>query len=160
MHLFTCTCNSPVGVLQICSNGDAINAVSFAEHPVLTSGTHPLLDECVRQLQEYFEGRRRVFNLPMQQDGTPFQQRVWKELMTIDFGQTLPYSELAKRLGDIKATRAVGLSNGKNALAILVPCHRVIGRDGSLTGYAGGKDRKKWLLEHEARLAHGLQLLF
>ncbi len=160
MHLFTCTCNSPVGVLHIRSNGDAITAVSFQEHPVLTSETHPLLDECVRQLQEYFEGRRRVFNLPLQQEGTPFQQRVWKELMTVDFGQTLPYSELAKRLGDIKATRAVGLSNGKNALAILVPCHRIIGRDGSLTGYAGGTDRKKWLLEHEAKYTHGLQLLF
>lgn len=160
MSLYACTCNSPVGLLQIQSDGEAIQAISFTIDPALPERDHPLLQTCVTQLQEYFAGERRTFQLPLRQEGTVFQQRVWAELLKIAYGQTLSYRNLAIRLGDVKATRAAGLSNGKNALAIVVPCHRVIGSDGSLTGYAGGTDRKQWLLEHEAKYANRVQLLF
>lgn len=107
------------------------------------------LEPAVFQLQEYFAGNRTNFDLKLNPSGTPFQQKVWNELLQIHFGRTCSYSELAQKVGDIKAIRAVAAANGKNPLWIVVPCHRVIGSDGSLTGYAGGLWRKKWLLEHE-----------
>jgi methylated-DNA-[protein]-cysteine S-methyltransferase len=115
------------------------------------SQEHPLLVQCREQLDEYFSGSREMFNLPMAQTGTAFQQKVWTLLHTIPFGKTLSYQTLSKQYGDLKAIRAIAAANGRNNLAILVPCHRVIGSNRSLTGYAGGLWRKKWLLEHEAK---------
>ncbi len=163
MSCFACTLATPAGELLIRSDGTAINQVHFIrpeETPYATNDHHPLLDQCQQQLREYFEGRRRIFSLPLRQEGTAFQQRVWATLLQIPFGSTLSYRDLAMQLGDVKATRAVGFSNGRNQIAILVPCHRVIGSNGSLTGYAAGTPRKKWLLEHEAREAFGVQILF
>ena len=109
-----------------------------------------MLEDCVLQLNEYFKGDRKQFSLKLNAKGTDFQERVWNELLTIPYGKTSSYLELSKQLGDVKAIRAVANANGKNPLWIIVPCHRVIGSDGSLTGYAGGLHRKKWLLEHES----------
>lgn len=103
----------------------------------------------VEQLKAYFSGKLRSFDIQTDLEGTSFQQKVWKELRNIPFGKTISYLELSKRLGDVKAIRAVASANGRNPLWIIIPCHRVIGSDGSLTGYAGGLYRKKWLLEHE-----------
>jgi methylated-DNA-[protein]-cysteine S-methyltransferase len=103
-----------------------------------------------RQLGQYFEGRRRVFDLPLRPEGTPFQRDVWKALVEIPYGETATYSEIARRVGRREAVRAVGAANGANPIAIVIPCHRVIGRDGSLTGYGGGLPVKRWLLDHEA----------
>ena len=121
---------------------------------------HALLNKCLLQLQEYFEGNRKEFDLPVQQNGTAFQQKIWYALTQIPYGKTMSYLELSKRTGDAKAIRAVGTTNGKNQLSIVVPCHRVIGSNGTLTGYGGGLWRKQWLLEHEAKFAHGVQTLF
>jgi methylated-DNA-[protein]-cysteine S-methyltransferase len=107
------------------------------------------LPRTARQLEEYFAGARRDFDLPMRFAGTDFQRLVWKHLTDIRYGETLSYGELARRIGNPNASRAVGLANGRNPIPILVPCHRVIGADGSLTGYGGGLERKRWLLAHE-----------
>lgn len=114
----------------------------------------------VQQLDEYFKGERKVFELPLSQSGTAFQKKVWDLLFEIPFGKTLSYQQLSKQYGDVKAIRAVASANGKNNLAIVIPCHRVIGSNQSLTGYAGGLWRKKWLLDHEFKIAHGVQTLF
>jgi methylated-DNA-[protein]-cysteine S-methyltransferase len=119
-----------------------------------------MLINCIEQLIQYFNGERRQFDLPLHQPGTPFQQEVWNHLLTIPFGKTISYLDLAKMTGDSKATRAVANANGKNNIAIIIPCHRVIGSNRELTGYAGGLWRKKWLLEHEAKIAYGVQTLF
>ena len=119
-----------------------------------------ILRECALQLDQYFSGERKIFSLDTAQSGTVFQQGVWKELMNIPFGKTISYFELSKRLKNTKAIRAVGASNGNNRIAIIVPCHRVIGSNGDLVGYAGDLWRKQWLLEHEAKLENGVQLLF
>ena len=108
-----------------------------------------VLKEAARQIEEYFAGKRQGFDLPLKPEGTGFQQTVWNELTRIPFGHTITYGELARRIGNPDAPRAVGLANGKNPISIIVPCHRVIGASGTLTGYGGGLDRKKWLLEHE-----------
>jgi methylated-DNA-[protein]-cysteine S-methyltransferase len=115
------------------------------------------LPEAVRQLEEYFAGNRRVFDLPLHLDGTEFQLRVWRALTEIPYGETRSYGELAQYIGNPNASRAVGLANGRNPISILVPCHRVIGADGSLTGYGGGLPRKQWLLAHEGLHQFGLQ---
>lgn len=120
----------------------------------------PLLIQCIEQLIQYFNGQLQRFQLPLNQPGTVFQKEVWNELTQIPFAKTISYLELARRTGDSKATRAVANANGKNNIAIIVPCHRVIGSNGELTGYAGGLWRKKWLLEHEAKIAYGVQTLF
>lgn len=119
-----------------------------------------LIKNCKQQLTAYFNGTKREFDLPIQQNGTAFQQKIWTALQQIPYGKTISYLELSKRTGDIKAIRAVGTTNGKNQLSIVVPCHRVIGSNGDLTGYSGGLWRKKWLLEHEEKFAHGVQTLF
>lgn len=121
---------------------------------------HPLLEETILQLKDYFEGKLRSFNIPMSQIGTQFQKKVWDLLYAIPYGKTISYNDLAKQYGDIKAIRAVASANGRNNIAIIIPCHRVIGSDRSLTGYAGGLWRKKWLLEHEAKFHSGVQQLF
>ncbi|WP_343703937.1 methylated-DNA--[protein]-cysteine S-methyltransferase [Chitinophaga sp.] len=140
---------SPVGRLLVRGTAEYISAVLFTDDGEESADAPPLLHECIRQLQEYFGKQRRVFELPLQQPGTPFQQTVWHQLTTIPFGETITYLALAKRVGNVKSIRAVGTTNGKNNLAIIVPCHRVIGSGGELTGYAGGLWRKQWLLDHE-----------
>ena len=142
---------SPLGTLQIEAESGAITAIEFVEGEPTTTGD-PLLRRAVTQLDEYFRGERDRFELPLAPKGTDFQRRVWRELETIPLGTTLSYGELAGRVGDPKASRAVGAANGRNPIAIVVPCHRVIGADGSLTGYAGGLARKEALLRLEGSI--------
>ncbi len=144
--------SSPVGWLQIRCSESHLREVLFMGHVPDEGGEdHPILVETIRQLDEYFSGKRKVFELPLGQEGTVFQSKVWDLLCTIPFGKTISYNELAKKYGDLKAIRAVASANGKNNLAIIVPCHRVIGSNQTLVGYAGGLHRKRWLLEHEAK---------
>ena len=145
---------SPIGDLVLTSDGSAITGVYMGEPP---HGIDPAWRQdpapftaAVEQLDAYFAGEREDFDLPMALHGTDFQRRVWDELTRIPYGETISYSQLALRLGDPKLVRAVGLANGRNPISIIVPCHRVIGADGSLVGYGGGLERKQWLLEHEA----------
>ena len=149
--------DSPVGRLLLCSDGVALTGLYMdvpgraprgVEHGVENAGARPLR-EAARQLGEYFAGERREFDLPLRLEGTDFQRRVWKMLTEIPYGETWSYGQLAKRIASPKGFRAVGLANGRNPISILVPCHRVIGADGSLTGYGGGVERKRWLLAHE-----------
>ena len=118
--------------------------------PCGVPGTNKVLDQTISELKEYFDGNRREFSVPLLLAGTKFQQTVWAELMNIPFGTTISYGELAKRLGDPLLTRAVGTANGANPISIIIPCHRVIGANGHLTGYGGGIEKKRWLLDHEA----------
>jgi methylated-DNA-[protein]-cysteine S-methyltransferase len=143
--------DSPVGLIELRGTEEYLSAALFIDKAPLPSveKTPLLLLDVKRQLLEYFSGSRKAFDIPMKQDGTEFQQKVWAELCKIPFGITISYLELAKRLGDVKSIRAAGTANGRNSIAIIVPCHRVIGSDGSLTGYAGGMHRKDWLLRHE-----------
>jgi methylated-DNA-[protein]-cysteine S-methyltransferase len=117
-----------------------------------------ITDQCALELEEYFLKGRKFFNIDLDLQGSAFQKKVWGELLTIPFGQTISYEELAIRIGDIKAIRAVGLANGQNPVAIIVPCHRVIGKNGDLTGYAGGLENKEWLLYHEGSILRQLTL--
>lgn len=154
---------SPVGLLKIGATDHVINQVLFVNEneeitPVRELST--LLQQCIEQLIEYFNGARQVFDLPVYQEGTPFQNRVWSELLNIKFGRTISYLDLAKRLGDPKVIRAAASSNGKNNICIIVPCHRVVGTNNSLIGYSGGLPRKKWLLNHENKIVNGVQTLF
>ncbi len=153
-----------MGAIAITANDEAINAVLFIKEdpviPTVGESSSLLIQKCATQLNEYFAGTRKVFDLPLQQNGSVFQQNVWLQLLKINYGRTISYLQLSKLVGDVKAIRAVGTTNGKNQIAIIVPCHRVIGSDGSLTGYAGELWRKKWLLEHEGKFANGVQTLF
>ena len=145
-----CTVASPVGPLRLSATAEGLCEVAFdAAEPPGAPAT-PLLEEAARQLEAYFDGRLRDFTLPLAPEGTEFQLRVWRALRAIPHGTTASYGEVARALGDVKAVRAVGLANGKNPLAIVVPCHRVIGASGDLVGYAGGLPRKRWLLAHES----------
>ena len=141
--------NSPLGITKIEGDENGISVISVLSEGDVTPKIPLELKEAVTQLQDYFEGKRTNFDFKLNPKGTDFQQRVWQELIKIPFGKTMSYMDLSKKLGDVKAIRAVASANGKNPLWIVVPCHRVIGTDGSLTGYAGGLWRKKWLLEHE-----------
>ncbi len=143
---------SPVGRLLIVSNEEALVEIRFEKNKL---GIEPedgwcrggkVIDRARKQLEEYFAGRRTEFDLPLAPEGTPFQQRVWQELQAIPFGVTISYGELARRVGNPAACRAVGAANGKNPVSIVIPCHRVIGSSGSLTGFGGGLDAKKTLL--------------
>lgn len=147
----TCYINSPLGVTKIEGNVDGIMSISVLNsNEKLTDIIPEVLQDCVYQLNEYFEGKRQNFSLKLNPQGTDFQQKVWNALQTIPYGTTTTYLKLSQQLGDVKAIRAVANANGKNPLWIVIPCHRVIGSDGSLTGYAGGLHRKQWLLEHES----------
>ena len=141
---------SPLGITKIEGDENGIAVISVLSEGKETKKIPDTLKEAVIQLQEYFEGKRTEFTFKLNPQGTEFQQKVWQELLNIPFGKTTSYMDLSKKLGDVKAIRAVASANGKNPLWIVVPCHRVIGSDGSLTGYAGGLWRKKWLLEHES----------
>jgi methylated-DNA-[protein]-cysteine S-methyltransferase len=162
MKLF-CYVDSPIGRLMLTSDGAALTGLYMnvqrkkpAKQPTPTgdwvqNATQGPLPAATRQLKEYFAGTRREFDLPLNMQGTEFQRRVWGELRKIPFGTTRSYGQLAKRIDNPNGSRAVGLANGRNPIAIIVPCHRVIGADGSLTGFGGGLDRKEWLLTHEGQ---------
>lgn len=145
----TCFISSPLGITKIEGDEKGVAVISVLSEGELSTTIPNQLQEAVLQLQEYFEGKRQDFTFKLNPKGTDFQQKVWQELRNIPFGKTISYLDLSKKLGDLKAIRAAASANGKNPLWIVVPCHRVIGTDGSLTGYAGGLWRKKWLLEHE-----------
>ena len=140
---------TPLGIATIIGDENGISVISVAAEGVISECISAVLQEAVSQLQDYFQGKRIDFDFTLNPKGTAFQQKVWKSLLDIPYGKTRTYLEQSKILGDVKAIRAVASANGKNPLWIVVPCHRVIGTDGSLTGYAGGLWRKKWLLEHE-----------
>lgn len=148
---FTDFMESPLGPIQITATDSAISAVSFDVTATGTTG-NAVIQECIRQLGEYFQGSRTIFDLPLAPQGTEFQKSVWEKLKDIKFGESCSYLDIANAIGNPKSIRAVGGANGKNPISIIVPCHRVIGSDKSLTGYAGGLSRKKWLLEHEGIL--------
>jgi methylated-DNA-[protein]-cysteine S-methyltransferase len=154
---------SPVGDLMLVANHTHLTGVYFAPHPKDLSArgwtrapsrtpADSILRRTREQLAAYFAGEVTSFDLPLAPNGTPFQKQVWEALRRIPYGETISYGELARRLGDPKAMRAVGAANGRNPIPIIVPCHRVIGADGSLTGFGGGIDRKRWLLTHEGAL--------
>ena len=160
--------HSPIGIIKIKISGSHVNELIYvndeseipSEKIKLSAESKKILQKCIIQFDEYFSGKRKMFQLPVKQEGTVFQQRVWNELIKIPFGKTISYLQLAQRLGDAKSIRAAASANGRNKLNIIVPCHRVIGSDGSLTGYGGGLPRKKWLLDHENKYANGVSLLF
>ncbi len=165
MSVTTCILDTPVGPLFIAADARGLRAIEFPDnrHPVRRGadwreGDSPLLRRARRQLDEYFAGRRRGFDLPLSPQGTPFQQSVWTALASIPYGQTLSYAGLAARVGRPAAMRAVGAANGRNPLPIVLPCHRVIGADGSLTGFGGGLPTKQFLLKLEGALPDAFDL--
>ena len=157
--LHTITMHSPVGDLRLIAGEGGLRAilwgakdaarVASVDEEDLVEGRTAVLDQAVAQLEEYFAGTRREFDLALDPLGTPFQQSAWMVLRSIPYGRTMSYGEQARRLGDPNKARAVGAANGKNPLSIVVPCHRVIGSTGHLTGFGGGIDAKSWLLDHE-----------
>ncbi len=147
----SCIIASPLGFTRIVGDETGIGSITVLNSDEIVSDVIPEnLEDCVYQLNEYFNGERQRFDLKLNPQGTDFQKQVWDELLNIPFGKTVSYLDLSKKLGDVKAIRAVANANGKNPIWIIIPCHRVIGSDGSLTGYAGGLHRKQWLLEHES----------
>ena len=159
--------NSPIGIIEIKVSNQSVCSILFTdtekknipltENTSLKQSEKPLTKICHQQLSEYFNGERKVFELPLEQVGTAFQQKIWSELTTIPFGKTINYQSLSKRIGNSKAIRAVGTANGKNSICIAIPCHRVIGSNGELKGYNGDQWRKKWLLEHEGVSTSAIQ---
>jgi len=147
--MFSETMSTPIGTLLIQASARGITHVDFIDSEIPVDRPNMLTTACRQQLQAYFDGKRKVFDLPLDQQGTAFQKSVWNSLLKIPFGQAVSYRDIADMVNNRKAVRAVGAANGKNPIAIIVPCHRVIGADRTLTGYAGGLQRKAWLLEHE-----------
>ena len=145
----TASIKTPLGIATIIGDENGVSVISIADEGEVLTEIPVALQDAVLQLHEYFDGNRTIFDFKLNPKGTDFQKKVWKALLEIPFGKTRTYLEQSKILGDVKAIRAVASANGKNPLWVVVPCHRVIGSDGSLTGYAGGLWRKKWLLEHE-----------
>lgn len=143
---------SPIGLLEVGATAAALVSLYFVETVRQPDTSSPMLTTVVEQLVEYFAGTRTSFTLPLHFVGTAFQQRVWQQLLTVSYGQTVPYQEIANALGNPKAVRAVGAANGQNPISIIAPCHRIIGSDGALIGYGGGLWRKEWLLKHEGYL--------
>jgi len=172
MSLSEMNYNSPIGSIEIYATDTAVSRVEFAGEQMgeseeekgeqsrvrdsssLHAGAHPLLEEVRRQLDAYFAGDLRCFDLPLDLEGTPFQRQVWQQLLSVGYGQTASYQDIAVAIDNPKAVRAVGAANGRNPVAIIVPCHRIIGSGGraKLTGYGGGLWRKEWLLRHEGVL--------
>jgi methylated-DNA-[protein]-cysteine S-methyltransferase len=160
-HIYT----SPIGRIKIVADKDCIQAITFIDDLASTSNNEGIespavIHQCIDELIDYFDGSRTQFTVPIHQSGTDFQQKVWKELYEVPYAKTMSYAELAKKLGNTKVIRAAASANGKNKIAIIVPCHRIIGSDSNLTGYAWGLARKKWLLQHEFRVGLGVQTLF
>ena len=141
---------TPIGFAELKGDENGLSSVSVLNDKKPIGIIPEVLEEAAYQFQEYFDGKREHFTIRLNPDGTEFQKKVWNALTEIPYGKTVSYMELTKKLGDVKAIRAVAAANGKNPLWIVVPCHRVIGSNGDLTGYAGGLHRKKWLLEHES----------
>jgi len=159
MTVFHTHVDSPVGPLLLAASDAGLHVIEFhaprhvaPRGPAWTAGDHPVLRETARQLEEYFAGTREAFDLPLAPEGTAFQRQVWQTLATIPYGRTISYAELAERVGRPRASRAVGAANGRNPLPIVLPCHRVIGANGSLTGFGGGLPTKRFLLDLEARV--------
>jgi methylated-DNA-[protein]-cysteine S-methyltransferase len=156
---------APIGRLIVASDGEAVAGVWMANASPSDAawsarqGSDAVLTEARAQLTAYFEGALRTFSLPLAPNGTDFQRRVWRALEAIPYGTTISYAEVARRVGSTAAVRAVGAANGRNPIPIIVPCHRVIGSDGSLTGFGGGLERKQWLLRHEGALHGGQEVL-
>jgi len=155
MSIYTYFISSPLGPLEITSSEKEVTGIRFVEHlPEIQNRKVPaVLSQCIQQLEQYFSGDLRSFDLPLKPSGTDFQQKVWEALRKIPPGTSVSYIELAETLGDPKAIRAVAAANGKNPIPIVIPCHRVIGSDGSLVGFAGGLEKKEWLLYHEGALS-------
>jgi len=159
--VFNLYCESPIGVIEIKGTEEAVTSTFFVEKVGVLSETIPeVLLRCQKELAEYFAGMRNEFEVPLAPAGTEFQKQVWTELLKIGYGNTTSYMAIAKKMNNPGAVRAVGLANGKNPIGIIIPCHRVIGGDGSLIGYAGGLWRKKWLLEHEGNTSGNAPSLF
>ncbi len=150
--------SSPVGKLQIESEHEKITVLGFLRDEKREEIRTAIIDQCIAELEEYFYLGRKFFSFEMDLIGTEFQVKVWNELLNIPYGKTISYEALAIRVGDIKSIRAVGLANGQNPVAIAVPCHRVIGKNGDLVGYGGGMDKKIWLLQHEGAIQEQLSL--
>lgn len=148
-NLATSYMASPVGLLEVQCTEGGLRSVNFVDERQFEENPNVHNQLTIKQLTEYFEGKRKDFDLVFDLEGTDFQKRVWAELLKIPFGKTRSYMEQTRALGDVKAIRAVATANGQNKIGIIIPCHRVIGSDGSLTGYAGGLHRKKWLLDFE-----------
>ena len=147
---------SPLGPLTVLASDNGVHAIAFESDRTEQAKTnlpravnYPIINATIRQLAMYFDGTLKVFDLPLDLRGTDFQKRVWELLLEIPFGETRTYGDIAHALGNVEASQAVGAANGKNPMAIVVPCHRVIGASGHLTGYAGGMEKKKFLLTHE-----------
>ena len=154
---------SPIGTILLQAEDEQLTVVSFRDDVSITEPgitTSPVLQETMKQLDEYFAGTRKQFDLELYPSGTAFQQKVWDQLIKIPYAETVTYLHMAKRLGNVKSIRAAASANGKNPIGIIIPCHRVVGADGKLTGYAGGLHRKQWLLEHEAKMAGKRSSLF
>jgi methylated-DNA-[protein]-cysteine S-methyltransferase len=151
-NIFTTCMASPVGRIVLISDETQLKSVNFSEEPFIEQTDLPdILRKAKEQLNEYFAGTRLQFELELDPEGTPFQKKVWQRLVQVPYGATKSYRDIALELGSVLASRAVGPANGKNPIPIIIPCHRIIGSDGKLVGYAGGLERKKWLLLHEAK---------
>lgn len=140
---------SEIGLIEVTASESALKTLYFVAERDEDTESNEILADTLQQLDEYFKGERRKFTIPLDPDGTDFQKLVWEELRKIPYGKTVSYLDIAKKLNNVGAIRAVGSANGRNRISIILPCHRVIGSDGKLTGYAGGIWRKEWLLEHE-----------
>jgi methylated-DNA-[protein]-cysteine S-methyltransferase len=150
--------SSPIGTLLIESKDDKITVVGFNKAERLEENFTPVIEQCLSQLDEYFFQGRKFFDVELDPVGSEFQRRVWNELQLIPYGKTISYEALAINVGDINSVRAVGLANGQNPIAIIIPCHRVIGKNGDLVGYGGGLENKTWLLQHEGAFSEQLKL--
>lgn len=157
---FISSISSPLGFLILKSDGQSITGISFSKNDIQEQNDCDVLLKCKEQLNNYLSGKTNAFDVPLNPEGTEFQQKVWNELLKIPYGETITYMELAVRLGDPKAVRAVGTANGRNPIAIIIPCHRVIGAGNKLTGYAGGIWRKKIVLELEMKHNPAKRTLF
>ena len=153
---FTTYLKSPIGQLKLLADENSVNSIMFVfpDTEMEPENSNDVLEICKLQLNEYFSGERKEFDVSISQEGTEFQQKVWSELFKIPHGKTVSYNYIAERAGGKNMMRAVGSANGKNLISIIIPCHRVIGSDGSLTGYAGGMWRKEWLLKHEDKFSN------
>lgn len=145
---------SPIGNLRIVVEENSLVALDFMEDEKKQSDEHTYINEVKKQLDEYFKGKRKLFDLKIKINGTDFQSKVWNELAKIPYGETISYKELATRIGNDKACRAVGNANNKNKISIVIPCHRVVGSSQKLVGYAGGIEKKKWLINHEKKVTN------
>lgn len=159
--LFSKYINTPIGILHLQSDNSVLKAITFVTNKGVNSNIQPeILTRTTNQLTEYFEGTRKVFNLEIVPEGTVFQQKVWRLIEDVEFGRTSSYLHIAEKSGSAKNTRAVGMANGKNPIPIIIPCHRIIGSNKKLTGYAGGIEKKRWLLQHELKHSTHKNLLF